>query len=59
VEHKAEGLFLGAAWMLKYYSVFDLDKKQIGMAKNVDNPTLSSIISKSIDNRKISDSPSE
>ena len=30
--------------MLKYYSVFDLDEKKIGMAKNVDNPTIEHIL---------------
>lgn len=30
--------------MLKYYSVFDLDDRKIGMAKNVDNPTIATLL---------------
>lgn len=43
---KSRELFLGAAWMLKYYSVFDLDSRKIGMAKNIDNPTLQTVLDK-------------
>lgn len=32
--------------MLKYYSVFDLDSRKIGMAKNIDNPTLQTVLDK-------------
>lgn len=52
VKHRDESLFLGAAWMLKYYAVFDLDQKQVGMAKNRDNPTMSAIKSKAIKNTR-------
>ena len=45
-DSKKTKLYLGAAWMLKYYVVFDLDKREIGMAKNNDNPGLDKIIAK-------------
>ena len=50
VKHRSYGLLLGAAWMLKYYTVFDLDEKKIGMAKNTDNPSLSTKIAKAAKN---------
>ena len=42
----SESLFLGAAFMLKYYASFDLDTKQIGLAKNNENPTLQEVLNK-------------
>lgn len=43
-------MYLGAAWMLKYYTVFDLEEKKIGMAKNTDNPSLRSKIAQATQN---------
>ena len=40
VEKNEDGFYLGAAWMLKYYTVFDLDKRRIGFGKSVNHPTV-------------------
>jgi hypothetical protein len=43
VVRNREELFLGDAFFLRYYAVFDLEKRRIGLAKNNDKTTLDDV----------------
>lgn len=40
-------IFLGDTFFLRYYAVFDLEQKRIGLVKNDDRTTLRDIITNS------------
>ncbi len=42
-----EFMYLGTAFFLRYYTIFDIDRRQIGIAKNNDNTTLEEVLAAS------------
>ena len=44
MEHGGNGIILGDGFFRRYYTFFDLDKHEIGIAKNRENLTVKEIL---------------